>query len=203
MTPSHFIKYRLATVKTHKATVIAKERELSAREAAFVEKESQMHAILCQKDADIASLQRHVVDSQSVIDTRIKEAIANREEELRVAVMKREEEVAVAMARREEEIMEAVRKREEEIFEAWRVREEQIRVEVGEAGEERMKWVKSREEELDAEQTRLDGVREELEVKFRLLDEGANGPFLASFTLLTFLIIFCPQDGKTKLLLRK
>jgi hypothetical protein len=121
------------------------------------------------------ALQQQVVDSQSVIDTRIREAITKREEELRVAVMKREEEVAAAMSRREEEIMEAVRKREEEIFEAWRTREEQIRVEVGEAVEERMKWAKGREDELEAERIRLDGFREELEAKVRALDEGVKG----------------------------
>ena len=42
----------------------------------------------------------------------------------------------------------------------------------------RRKWVKSREE-LEVEWTRLDEVREELEVKLRLPDEGVNGLFLA------------------------
>lgn len=39
--------------------------------------------------------------------------------------------------------------------------------------------MKSREEELEVERTRLDEVREELEVKLRLPDEGVNGLFLA------------------------
>ena len=76
--------------------MVAKERELSAREAAFIEKESHIQAILSQKDTEIASLQQHVVDCQSAVDTRIRQAITKREEELRVAVMKREEEVAAA-----------------------------------------------------------------------------------------------------------
>jgi len=163
-------------VKAHKATIIAKERELSFREAAFVEKEAQMHAIISRKDAEIVSLQ-HLVNpqsqsqSQSFIDARIREAIAKREEELRMAVMKREEEVAAAMARREEEIMEAVRRREVEIFEAWRVRENQIRIEIEEAAEERMKWVPVQQDEIEAERQRLDGVRKELEAKVKMLDE--------------------------------
>jgi NIMA (never in mitosis gene a)-related kinase len=147
--------------------VIAKERELTAREAAFMEKESHMHNTLLQKDAEIASLQHHVIESRSIVEARIKEAITKREEELRVAVMRREEEVAIAMARREEEIMGAVQTREEEIYEAWREREEQIRKEVNEAVEEKMKWVKGREEELEAEKLRLDSVRVELEAKVR------------------------------------
>ena len=157
--------------------MIAKERELVAREAAFAEKESHMQAVLAQKDTKIASLQQHVAESQSVVDVRIREAITKREEELRVAVMKREEEVAAAMARREEEIMGAVRTREEEIFEAWRGREEQIRKEVGEAVEERMRWVTGREEELEADRMRLDSMRADLEVKIKLLDENAKGMF--------------------------
>ena len=36
-------------VKTYKATVIAKERELTARETAFSEKESRMHAVLSKR----------------------------------------------------------------------------------------------------------------------------------------------------------
>jgi len=155
--------------------VIAKERELTARESAFAEKESHMHVVLSQKDAEIASLRQHVIESQSAVDARIKEAIVKREEELRVAVMRREEEVAAAMARREEEIMGAVRTREEEILEAWRGREEQIRKEVSEPAEEQLKWVKGREEELEAERMRLDGVRAELETKVKMLDESAKG----------------------------
>lgn len=165
----------------HKATIVSKERELASREAAFAEKEAQMHAIISHKDAEIISLQ-HLLNthtqsqppSEAAIEMRIREAIAKREEELRVAVMKREEEVAAAMARREEEIMDAVRKREEEIGEAWRVRENQIKVEIGEATEEKMRWVTAQLEEIEAERQRLDGVRKELEAKVKMLDE--SGP---------------------------
>jgi hypothetical protein len=163
-------------VKTYKATVIAKERELAAWETAFSEKESRMHVVLSQKDVEITSVPQHVIESQSALDACIQEAITKREEELRVAMM-RGEEVAAAMAWREEEIMRAVRTRAEEIFEVWRGREEQIRKEVSEPVEERPKWVKGREEELEAERMRLDGVRAELEVKVKMLDENDKGMF--------------------------
>jgi len=65
----------LAMVKTHKATMIAKERELTAQKTAFAEKESCMHAVLAQKDAKIASLQQHVIELQSALEAHIKEAI--------------------------------------------------------------------------------------------------------------------------------
>lgn len=168
---------RLATVKTHKANVVAKEREIASREAAFAEKEAHLHALLSQKDAHITSLEHHVnsqsqFQSQAVVDTKIREAIAKREEELRIAVMKREEEVAAAMARREEEIMGAVRKREEEISEAWREREEQIRSELGDAVEERIQWVVSKEAEIEAEELRLGTVREDLDAKVKAFEES-------------------------------
>jgi NIMA (never in mitosis gene a)-related kinase len=122
------------------------------------------------------SLRQHVVESQSALDACIQEAITKREEELRVAMMRREE-VAAAMARREEEIMGAVRTREEEICEVWGGREEQIRKEVSEPVKERLKWVKGREEELEAERMRLDSVRAELEIKVKMLDESNKGMF--------------------------
>jgi len=98
--------------------------------------------------------------------------------------MRHEEQVAAAMARREEEIMGAVRIREEEILEVWRGREEEIRKEVSEPVEERLKWVKGREEELEAERVRLDSVRAELEVKVKMLDESAKGMYVLQNSLI-------------------
>jgi hypothetical protein len=131
---------RLATVKSHKSTVISKESEVLARESALIEKEQHLAALLAQKDAQINELQQLLSQLQSqphlgqsdhqMINTQIAEAVARREEELRVLVTKREDEVAKAMARREEEIMDAVRKREEEVLGAWRAREGDIRKEV-------------------------------------------------------------------------
>jgi hypothetical protein len=46
---------------------------------------------------------------------------------------------------------------------------------MAEAVKERSKWVKEREEELEAEKMRLDGVSEEVEVKVRALDEVVKG----------------------------
>ena len=184
---------RLATVKTHKANVVAKERELASREAAFAEKEAHLYALLSQKDAHITALEQRVnshsqsqSQSRVVTETRIREAIAQREEELKIAVRKREEEVAAAITRREEEIMEAVRKREEEICEAWREREEQIRSELGDAVEERIKWVVSKEAEIEAEELRLNTVRDDLDAKINAhtasADAGVKG-LCSSFRL--------------------
>ena len=93
------------------------------------------------------------------MEVAVKQAIARREEELRVLVMKREEEVAVAIAKREEEIMEAVRNREAEVDAACVQREELIKKEV----DERIQWVLARENELKAQEIRLEEVKRELE----------------------------------------
>ena len=152
-----FLSTRISTVKTHKDNIAAKEREVLAREASLLKKESHITSLLSQKDSEILSLQNVISQFQeqaqfqydnATVEKRIRDAISKREEELRIAVMKREEEVAMAMARREEEIMHAVRQREEEIFEACRAREEQIREEIMKALEERTTWVEQKTEEL-------------------------------------------------------
>lgn len=161
--------HRLSTVKTHKSAVIAKEREISARETALAEREAKITAIVVEKDAEVHRLHHLLSAAQAQLDARIREAIGKREEELRVAIRKREEEVAAAMARREEEILSAVRQREQEISDAWRTREAQIKVEVEEMIAERMKWVAAKEADLEVEQTRLDEVRKDLEAKLAAL----------------------------------
>ncbi|KAL4064194.1 kinase-like domain-containing protein [Scleroderma yunnanense] len=166
----------LATVKTHKFAVVAKEREISAREATLAERETRLATLLSDKDGEISRLQQLISTARVQLDARIREAVGKREEELRLAVIKREEEVAAAMARREEEIMTAVRQREQEIFEAWRVREEHIRSEANAAIEEKMKWITAREADLEAEQMRLDDVQKDLEAKLATLsDQEAKG----------------------------
>ncbi|KAI6144136.1 kinase-like domain-containing protein [Pisolithus tinctorius] len=166
----------LATVKSHKSAVVAKERDLSAREAALADREARLTTLIAEKDAEILRLHRLMSTAESQVDVRIREAIGKREEELRLAVIKREQEVAAAMARREEEIMNAVRQREREIFDAWSAREGQIRSEANSAVEERMKQITAREAELEAEQTRLDAVQKDLEVKLSALsNQEAQG----------------------------
>lgn len=173
----------LSTVKAHKTTIVNKEREVLAREQAIIEKEQHINTLFTQKDQEIAALQ-HVVaqlqnqqnchPSQRDVEVAVKQAIARREEELRVLVMKREEEVASAMSKREEEIMEAVRRRETEVCEAWVARESEIRKEVEQsikAVEERIEWIAKREDELKIEEARLDGIREDVEDKVRKLEE--------------------------------
>ena len=48
--------YMLSTVKTHKSAVIAKEREISAREIALAEREAKITALVAEKDAEILRL---------------------------------------------------------------------------------------------------------------------------------------------------
>lgn len=163
-------------VKAHKSAVATKEREVSVRETALVEREARLNAIITEKDAEILNL--HQLVSSAQIDARIREAVAKREEELRVAVIKREEEVAAAMSRREGEIMNAVRQREQEIFEAWKAREQQIRAEANAAVEDKMKCISAREADLEAEQARLDCVQKDLEAKLAVFsNQYTKGSF--------------------------
>ncbi|KAG6378353.1 kinase-like domain-containing protein [Boletus reticuloceps] len=159
----------LSTVKTHKSAIIAKERDIYAREAALAEQEAKLTALMVEKDAEILRLHNVVSTAQSQLDAGIREAIGRREEELRVAVRKREEEVAAAMARREEEILSAVRQREQEIFDAWRAREEQIKMEAEAMSADKMRWIAAREADLEAEQTRLEEVQKDLEARLAAL----------------------------------
>ncbi|KAI3622539.1 other nek protein kinase [Moniliophthora roreri] len=180
-----------ATVKSHKANILARERELVNRENALKEREQQLQVVVSQKDTEIASLQQALVQaqsqpqniySQSDLEQAIREAIARREQELRVLVLKREEEVAAAMAKREEEIIASVNKREKELNDAWASREEQMRKEVEERTrwvderanwvEERAKWIETREGELNEVENWLEGVRTELEEEEKRLDEA-------------------------------
>lgn len=160
---------RLMTVKTHKAAVIAKEREISARETALVDREAKITGLVAEKDAEILHLHSLISTTQSQLDARIREAIAKREEELRLAIRKREEEVAAAMARREDEILSAVRQREQEIFDAWRTREEQIKTEAEKMVAEKMQWIAAKEADLETEQSRLEEVQKDLEAKLASL----------------------------------
>ena len=118
----------------------------------------------------------------------IKQAIIRREEELRVLIYKREEEVALAMAKREEEIMEAVRNREQQLSDAWAKREAEIRNEVEDSLksiDERIQWVVKRENDLVAEETRLNELQEELEARMRKIDESVmKGSFCFSSRIL-------------------
>ncbi|KAM6501494.1 hypothetical protein JOM56_004508 [Amanita muscaria] len=176
----------LATVKSHKASVANKERELQTREAVLFEKEKHIASIIAKKDNEIDSLQRHVAQiqqqaeirrySQQDVEMAIRSAVARREEELRVAVMQREEEVKAAMTKREEEILEAVRKREDEVSNAWSRREAEIARDVQlrvQQTEQRADAMRRREEELKAEEVRLNNVKEQLEDRLAKWDESS------------------------------
>ncbi|KAE9411493.1 kinase-like protein [Gymnopus androsaceus JB14] len=195
----------LATVKTHKNAVVARERELAAREAAFIEREQQLTALVAQKDIELASLQQVIAChpfSQQDLETAVREAIARREEELRVLVLQREEEVATAIAKREEEIIASVNKREADLNEAWVIREEQIRSEV----DERVKWIQEREVDLAAEENRLEQVKLDLEENVkkwesksvRVAGRKEKGPLEEVKNLLEPLTKFSPTQQENK-----
>ncbi|KAI0368360.1 kinase-like protein [Pilatotrama ljubarskyi] len=162
----------LNTVKGHKTALLAKERDLMAREALIIERETKLTAVVAQKDEELASLRALLATAETTLQQRVRAAVARRDEELRAMVLKQEEEVAARMARREEEIMEAVKRREEDVARMWAEWERQTREGMGRAVEERMEWVQQRAEELEAERARLDGVRKELETKMKALEAG-------------------------------
>ncbi|KAJ7876781.1 kinase-like domain-containing protein [Mycena leptocephala] len=154
----------LNTIKSHKATLTSKERDLLGRESALNEKESEIMEMIQQRDVQIHLLQSQLVECQSQLHQaqlhmhsqpsmdEIHAAVKHREEELRVLVLRREEEVSRSMQRREDEIMEAVRRREAEVLDAWGKREEVLREEFravlnGEL-EARERMFEEREEEV-------------------------------------------------------
>lgn len=115
---------------------------------------------LTAKDNEIASL-RHLL-TQGGPDA-VARAVARREEELRILVAQREQEVAAAMARREEEIVQEVNRREAELYAAWGVREQQIREEI----DDKVQWVQKREQEIAAEDERLEMAKNDVEEKLK------------------------------------
>ncbi|KAI0085015.1 kinase-like domain-containing protein [Irpex rosettiformis] len=164
----------LTVVKTHKATVLAREREVAAREASLLERESQITSLtglLSDKDAEIASLRGLLSTAESNHQRKVREALLKREDELRGQVLKHEAEVATRMARREEEIMEAVTKREEEIAAMWAGWERETREGMCRAVEERMEWVKTQTEELEREKGEVEAMKEELEERLAKVEE--------------------------------
>ncbi|KAH9932626.1 kinase-like domain-containing protein [Fomitopsis serialis] len=160
----------LNQVKSHRSAVIAKERDLAARESAVAQRENSLQTLLSQKETEIAALRNSLNTAQSSLssiqaafETTLAERVRHREQELRALVAAQEAEVAARMARREEEIMAAVRAREEEIARMWAEWEAKTREAMGAAVEQRMEWVRAQAGEVEGERTRLEEVKHELE----------------------------------------
>ncbi|EKM54914.1 uncharacterized protein PHACADRAFT_147201 [Phanerochaete carnosa HHB-10118-sp] len=153
----------LNAVKVHKTNVVARERDIAAREATLVEKENTLTSLVAVKDAEITSLRALLATAEESHQAKIREALLKREEELRAMVLKHEADVAMRMARREEEIMESVRRREEEIAKMWADWERETREGMARAVEERMAWVETQTAELEKERDRLLSAHTELE----------------------------------------
>ena len=125
--------YRLTAVKTHKANVHARERELLQREATLTEKENHLTKALSQKDQEIASLRSLLATAETTHQTKVREALLAREEELRAIVLRKEAELANRLAKREEEVVAAVHQREEELRKGWAEWEVKFRAEMTKA----------------------------------------------------------------------
>lgn len=181
------------TVKAHKNAMMNRERDLLAREAALLEKERHLAAVLAKRDAEVSTLQKHIAQiqqrtgamyTQQEVEMAIRTSVTTREEELRVAIMQREKEVQTAMTKREEEIAEAVRKREQEVCEAWARREAEVTREVEtriRTLEQSMDLIRKKEEELEAEEVRLSIIRESLEEKATESNESEKGMRIPHF----------------------
>ncbi|KAJ7155451.1 kinase-like domain-containing protein [Mycena crocata] len=188
----------LNTIKSHKATLTSKERDILGRETSLNEKESQITEMIQQRDVQIHLLQSQLHECQSQLHQTqlqmqsqpnmddIHAAVKHREEELRVLVLKREEEVSRSMQRREDEIMEAVRRREAEVLDAWGKREEVLREEFrailsGELEarerifEEREEEVLRRETAVREEEERMIAAKDLLEEKMKTMEEKSTG----------------------------
>ena len=157
--------------------VTAREEAVQSRETALTEKETQLASLLKLKDAEISALQQLISSADErhrhVVEARIRDAVSQREEELRSLVMRHQQEVSSAMAKREEELMDAVKQREEELRLSWAQREQEIRDEMSAAVEERMEWVRKQMEEVEEERRRLDATRTELDNKMKMISDGA------------------------------
>lgn len=194
---SHVSDCRLSTVKSHRAIVAAKEREVLAREHSLQETQQHLVGVVQQKDREIAGLREVVAQlqqqaassssgqssssqsaaagssshqttySRADIERAVKDAVNAREAELRALVMQREAEVAAAIARREEEIMEAVRAREVEVDSACRRREEAVREEV----ERVERWREEMEREVGRTREEVGRAWEDVEERRRDVEE--------------------------------
>jgi len=197
---------RIVRIKTHRAAVAVREEAVQSRETALTEKETQLASLLQLKDAEIAALQQLIASADErhrhVVEARIRDAVSQREEELRALVMRHQQEVSAAMAKREEELMDAVKRREEELRVAWIQREQEIRDEMSTAVEERMEWVRKQMEEVEEERRRLDATRAEVENKVKIINDGTvvekTGMGFHLFGMKSYLIAITQGGRKEK-----
>jgi hypothetical protein len=158
-----------------------KEHELLSWEATLLERESRMSTLLEQKESETVALQSRLsqLEQQSqhdndVVDRRVRQEMAKRDNELRSAIVKCEAEMVATMARREQGIMDAVKRREEDIVKSWQVREEEIKNEMLETIRRRDMWMKNLVEELRSKTETLDRMRKDLEAKLQMMSESSG-----------------------------
>lgn len=74
--------------------------------------------------------------------------------------------------------MDAVRRREAEVCQAWCAREAEIRQEVEvsiKAVQERVEWIMKKEDELRAEEERVEDMRDEVEDRMKVWEASQKG----------------------------
>ena len=147
-------------MKSHKAAVVAKEREVATRETALAEREAQLALILSEKDREISRL--HGLLGQA--ETQSEQLLRDQRKHF--------EGVA---ALREDEIAKSVQQHEQALLAWWTTREQEIRAEMVKEVEDKVKWVQKREEELEAEQGKVDEARRDLEMRLKAVEDKAAG----------------------------
>jgi hypothetical protein len=173
--------FRLAAAKHRETAITTKEDELRSWEATLLERESRMSTLLTQKESETVALQTRLsqLEQQSqldndVVDRRVRQEMAKRDNELRSAIVKCEAEMVATMARREQGVMDAVKRREDDIVKSWRVREEEIKNEMLETIRRRDMWMKNLVEELRSKTETLDRMRKDLEAKLQMMSESSG-----------------------------
>lgn len=145
-------------MKSHKAAVLAKEREVATREAALAEREAQLKFIFSEKDHEISRL--HGLLGQA--ETHSEQLLRDQRTHLEGVASLREEEIA-----------KSVHQHEQVLLAWWKTREQEIRAEIMKEIEDKLKWVQRREEELEGEQRKVDEARKDLEMRLKAVEDKA------------------------------
>ena len=174
--------HRLATVKSHKAAVAAKDREVVAREAALTQREAQLALLLSEKDNEISRLRGLLGQADSLLAQRLRDC----EEQITKEMQQREH-------LREQEL-------EQKVLAWWTTREQEIRTEVMRALDDKVKWVQRREEELKAEQGEMDEARKDFEMRMKAVENKATSEDKGSdYVLHTVQLLIVSTIDKTPL----
>ena len=106
-------------MKSHRAAVLTKERDLAARENAVIQRENNVQALLTQKESEIATLRSSLATAQASLNSlqaafevTLAERVRQRENELRALVAAQEAGARLELAGAARELYEAAEKDE-------------------------------------------------------------------------------------------